>query len=251
MSDDQPKHSPLYEAHVSAGATMAVEEGWEMPARYGDARAEAAAARSSAALADVTHWGRIRIRGDGSGGLLARLCGPEVQAQEDDTVRPCVLRKADGAAVAARLLRLEDYWLVLTSPKDRLAVLELLFATAQSCEAASGGSSGGSNGGSVRVDDQTGKTAMLAVLGPRAPACLDAFLPIKVGGIADGSAKSGSVVVAKYVALRSDLGDLWRMEVVLPNMLAAAAWRFITQKAGDNALVPIGTEAMEMLGGEG
>jgi aminomethyltransferase len=248
MSTNGPFRSPLHDLHVAAGAAMTADAGWEMPARYGDAQAEASAARQDAAVADVTHWGRIRIRGQGAVELLGQLLEADVSRQEDDTVRPVTpLDSADQPLDRSRLVRLEDMWLLVTSPAARAHVLEEATGIGATLD--------------VKVDDQTEKTAMIACLGPQAAGRLDTVLPITVSDMADASARTGSVLIAKYIALRSDLGGIasapggsqappvWRMEVILPAMLAGRAWRFITEKAGANHIAPIGTEAMAMLVG--
>jgi aminomethyltransferase len=247
MSNAPLLRSPLYDLHVAAGAAMTAEAGWEVPARYGDARAEAGQARQGAAVADVTPAGRVRIRGDGAGRAVEKLCGAESLRQEDDTVRPVTLRDASGGVLgAARLLRLEDFWLVLTSPAGRQAAVAAAAEIGSATDAS--------------VDDQTEKTAMIACLGPRSAELLDSVLPVRVSDLPDGGARTGSLLIAKYIVLRSDLRGaapgapqsppLWRMEVILPAMLAGKAWRFITEKAGDNRIAPCGSEAMAMLQGE-
>lgn len=229
--------SPLYDDHVSSGAVMAEEAGWEIPLHYGDPAAEAARARAAAGVADVTHLGRIRVRGDGAGDLVGRLCGDGALRQEDDTVRPVIVRDAGGRTLdTARLVRLEGMWLLLTSPAGRTKVLAYAAEAAAATEA--------------KADDQTDKTVMIAVVGPLAAGVLDAVLPIRISDMADGAARTGSVIVARYIALRSDIGSLWRMEVILPTMLAGRAWRFITEKAGPNRIAPCGWAAMKLLQGE-
>ena len=47
-------------------------------------------------------------------------------------------------------------------------------------------------------------------------------------------------MIAKYVAMRTNDTGLWGLAVVLPNLLSGKAWDFITAKAGENAVVPLG-----------
>jgi len=272
MNERDLLHSPLYDLHVAAGAVMKTADGWELPAHYGDARSEAAAARQSAVVADVSHWGRIRVRGGGAAELLVRLGAADAPRQEDDTVRRVDLLDAAGTILdRARVARLEDMWLLVTTPSGRTKVLARAIDLAADLDA--------------KVDDQTQKTAMIACLGPQGATRLDAVLPITVSDLPDGAARAGSVLIARYIVLRSDIGAdvgragsgpedrvlhaegrgdaprvqpapegaklhalrIWRMEVILPALLAGKAWRFITQKAAAQRMAPIGTEAMEML----
>ena len=54
-------------------------------------------------------------------------------------------------------------------------------------------------------------------------------------------------MLAAYSVVRTAYMGLWALEVTLANMFAAKAWRFITDKAGDDAVAPAGLVAREVL----
>ena len=62
------KHSPLDEKHKSLGAKMADFGGWEMPIEYpgGGVLAEHDAVRTRVGIFDVSHLGKISIKGNGA-----------------------------------------------------------------------------------------------------------------------------------------------------------------------------------------
>jgi len=224
----------LHDKHLAAGAEMSVCDGWEMPRSYGDPAGEYRALHERAAVTDLSCVGRIRIRGDGALDLLEHLCTADVTRQEDDTAVYTLLCNEGGGIVDhGFVLRLDGYWLLTCSPGRREAVLGHLLARAEAFGA--------------KVDDQTLKTSMLAVVGPAAGAILDAVLPQRTSGLARGAVKAGSMLVARYVAMRAGATRLWSLEVMLPNMLTGAAWGFITKKAQANALPPAGLAAREAL----
>ena len=234
MSEHTEPRSALYDRHVAAGAVMVDVAGWSMPRHYGDPAAEARALRERAGVFDLSHHGRIRIRGDGALNLLERTCGEEIGGQEDDTARIVTVR--DGAAGeldTGRLIRLESFWVLVTAPERRPAVLAALEPLAEEMDA--------------KADDQTFKTTMIGVAGPRAADILDAVLPFRASDIAKGEVKFGSLMIARYIAERLDVAGLWGVRVQVPNMVAGQAWRFITEKAGQNALSPVGLEALGAL----
>ncbi|MBI4200943.1 MAG: glycine cleavage system aminomethyltransferase GcvT [Chloroflexi bacterium] len=68
----------LYETHVSLGAKMVPFAGWEMPIQYQGILAEARAVRSSSGLFDVSHMGRIWVRGLEASALLDWLVTADV-----------------------------------------------------------------------------------------------------------------------------------------------------------------------------
>ena len=56
--------TPLYEAHVEAGARMVEFAGWELPVQYliGTVT-EHHATRNSVGLFDISHMGQVRVSG--------------------------------------------------------------------------------------------------------------------------------------------------------------------------------------------
>ena len=56
--------TPLRQLEESLGASFGEFAGWEMPMSYGNYRVEHMAVRESAAFFDLTHMGRLRIRGE-------------------------------------------------------------------------------------------------------------------------------------------------------------------------------------------
>jgi len=224
----------LHGLHVAAGAKLTCEAGWEMPLAFASALEEVSAVRSRAGVFDLSHMGRIRIRGDGALELLERTCTADVAHQEDDTSLPTLLCNERGGIIDyARLIRLSSFWVLLTSPLCRPKVLEHLQSLGEPLGA--------------KVDDQTPKTTMLGVSGPEAPKLLDAVLPFKASVLGAGQVLFGTLMVARYIAERADFTGLWGVRVSIPNMLAGQAWRFITEKAGDNRLPPAGLGAAEVL----
>ena len=61
------KQSPLHDRHVAAGAKLAEFGGWEMPLEYPTGvLKEHAAVRGSVGLFDVSHLGKLVVRGEGA-----------------------------------------------------------------------------------------------------------------------------------------------------------------------------------------
>ncbi len=226
--------TPLLDKHRAAGAHLAQEALWQMPLRYRGALEEVHEIRTRAGIFDVTHTGRIRVRGDGALDLMERVCTADVARQEDDTAVATPLCNAAGGIMdLCHLLRLEDSWLVLTSPDNRHKILDHLESLAE--------------GHGAKVDDQTEKTVMLSIAGPRAAGMLDCVLPEKVSAMAPLACKTGSFLVARYIVARiSDCGE-WGLYVVLPNLFAGQAWRFITERAGENIIAPAGLAARDVM----
>jgi len=230
----EPLKLPLDSAHRGLGATMGHEGGWEVPLSYTGPLVEAAETRRLAGVFDISHVGRIRIRGADALALVEKLCTSDVVHQEDDTAACTLLLNESGGILAdAIVARLEGFWLITTDPCNRDKVLAHATGVCQ--------------GMSAKVDDQTEKGAMLAVTGSAAREVLDAILPEKPGDLPDGAAKIGSMMIARYIIIRKSFTGMWGLEVILPKMFIAKAWRFITENAGDKCLKPAGMAARDIL----
>ena len=57
------RHTPLYDAHVAAGARLVAFAGWEMPVQYAGVGPEHRAVREDCGVFDVSHMGEIETEG--------------------------------------------------------------------------------------------------------------------------------------------------------------------------------------------
>lgn len=70
--------TPLYGAHLAAGATMVDFGGWEMPLHYGSQVAEHHAVRTGAGMFDVSHMRAVDLAGPDAEALLRRVLANDV-----------------------------------------------------------------------------------------------------------------------------------------------------------------------------
>jgi aminomethyltransferase len=72
------KRTPLYDAHVAAGAKMVDFAGWDMPIHYGSQLEEHHIVRRDAGMFDVSHMRAVDVVGCDAQGWLRRLLGNDV-----------------------------------------------------------------------------------------------------------------------------------------------------------------------------
>ena len=72
------KHTPLYNAHVAAGARMVDFGGWEMPINYGSQIEEHHKVRQAAGMFDVSHMTVVDINGAQARQFLSYLLANDV-----------------------------------------------------------------------------------------------------------------------------------------------------------------------------
>lgn len=77
--DETLKRTPLYAAHLEAGAKLVPFAGWEMPIQYTGIREEHLAVRSAVGIFDVSHMGQVVISGHQALERVQRLVTSDVR----------------------------------------------------------------------------------------------------------------------------------------------------------------------------
>ncbi|MDH4023285.1 MAG: glycine cleavage system aminomethyltransferase GcvT [Gammaproteobacteria bacterium] len=90
--------TPLYEAHVAAGARMVDFGGWDMPLHYASALAEHHAVRKSCGIFDVSHMTVVDVIGPDATAFLKRLLANDIGKlrQPGQGLYSCMLNDAGG-----------------------------------------------------------------------------------------------------------------------------------------------------------
>ncbi|AZS19767.1 MULTISPECIES: glycine cleavage system aminomethyltransferase GcvT [unclassified Caulobacter] len=100
VSDQDLKKTPLYDAHVAAGARMVPFAGYSMPVQYKDGvLKEHLWTREHAGLFDVSHMGQARIRGENPAKSFEKVVSADYQGLKAGKQRYGVLLNAEGGIV--------------------------------------------------------------------------------------------------------------------------------------------------------
>jgi aminomethyltransferase len=150
------KRTPLYQAHVEAGAKLVDFAGWEMPVQYEGIRQEHLAVRSGCGVFDVSHMGEIETEGPQAAELLQRLLSNDVSKLDVGGAQySCLCREDGGVLDDLFTYRLGDHhFLTVTNAANHERDLEWFRQHADGFEA--------------DVHDRIDDYAMLAVQGPEA-----------------------------------------------------------------------------------
>ncbi|HEX6390781.1 MAG TPA: glycine cleavage system protein T, partial [Solirubrobacteraceae bacterium] len=165
-SDTALLRTPLYDAHVAAGAKLVPFAGWEMPVQYGGIREEHLAVRGSCGVFDVSHMGEIETFGPQALDFLQRILSNDVSKLEVGGAQYSVLCRTDGGVLDDLFTyRLgPERYLTVTNAANHAKDLAWFRSHAESFD--------------VTVADSAAAFAMLAVQGPQAREI--------VAGLADG-----------------------------------------------------------------
>lgn len=106
------KKTPLYQAHVDAGAKMVDFGGWDMPIHYGSQLDEHRLVRRDAGMFDVSHMRIVDLDGGGAGALLRRVLANNVDKLKSPgkALYTCMLNPEGGIIDDLIAYRMRDDW---------------------------------------------------------------------------------------------------------------------------------------------
>ncbi len=212
------RRTSLFDTHAALGARMVPFAGWEMPVQYGGILAEARAVRSGAGLFDVSHMGRLEIRGADAAEFLSRVLSVDVPKLRRRRARYNVICDERGGIIDDCIVyRLgEDRFLVIPNASNTDAVLDWF--------------SRWGAGLSFEIANVTSETAMIAHQGPGAAAML--------GGLTDHDLEemriytAAETVVAGSEALLARTGYTGEdgFEVIVAAGDAPSVWAALSER---------------------
>jgi aminomethyltransferase len=154
--------TPLHKFHAEHGASFVDFAGWQMPIRYGSIHEEHRQVRTSGGLFDVSHMGRIRLKGLHARRLLERVLTRRISDMKPLRCRYSLVCNEQGGTLDDVIVyRFESDWLVVCNASNRVAILEHLQRHGA--------------GKSVTIEDQTTTTAMVALQGPAVMDMIERF----------------------------------------------------------------------------
>ena len=186
MSD--PRLGPLHDRHTALGAGMTDFGGWLMPLDYGSVVAEHRAVREGCGVFDVSHLGRVVVRGDGADDCVARVLTNDVAALPPGRAHYSLCLDDEGGIVDDVLVyRLQGGWsdglLVVPNAANAVEVIRRLRGAAA---------------GTVEIRDVQDELACLAVQGPRSAEVVEAVgIPVASYGYLDCFDMAGAGVIAR------------------------------------------------------
>ncbi len=223
-----PARTPLYDAHLEAGAKMVEFAGWELPIRYGSLVEEHQAVRQRAGMFDVSHMTVVDLQGCGARGALRRLLANDVDKirEPGQAIYGCMLDHSGGIIDDLITYRIEDdFYRLVVNAATREA--DLAWIREQLAE---------EDVEIVERDD----LAMIAVQGPESVAHVVEVLGAqRVEQLKPfRSTSHGDFFIARTGYTGED-----GCEIILPGDLAAPLWR----KFIERGVVPCGLGARDSL----
>lgn len=232
-----PEHlSSLYRRHLSLGAQMIDEGGWQRPGRYTSATEEATVLLLAVGLCDISPVHKLLLEGDGVG---------NVEVGSFPTIAPEVgIVDLGGGMPMCRLAADRLLVLLQTSlPEGGLQMTRRFLA--------------GQIEGSGYLTDLTAELTGMCLAGPRSPNVLGKLTDLDLSHGANlymngGACGETSLLGVPAILVRYD----WLLSmpchcIFVPHDSGEFAWDALTQAGAQEGLKPVGIEALRFLDDSG
>lgn len=229
--DDALRHSPLEPAHQELGAKLGPFGGWLMPIEYEGVLAEHRAVRERVGLFDLSHLGKVDVRGAGALGALQRTLSNDLAKVEVGRAQyNLVLNERGGVDEDLIVYRLtEDRWFVVPNASNTDRVVARLSDTA----------------GADAVEPHP-TWCFLGVQGPRALETVGTRFPeaadLRFMGCVEGSFDGVPIVLTRS-GYTGELG----YELFGPPDIAGAMWDEMAEAGAAFGIEPCGLGARDVL----
>ncbi|MFT3685865.1 MAG: glycine cleavage system aminomethyltransferase GcvT [Phycisphaerales bacterium] len=236
--------TPLHDFHNKYGANMVPYAGWEMPLFYKlpglGITGEHIQCRTSGGFFDVSHMGRLKVNGRQAGKFLERVCTRRIRDMKQGQCRYSLVCNPQGGihddVIVYRMD--EDDFLVVVNAANREKIIAH-FAAVKTAE-----------NFIVNVEDNTLKTAMVAVQGPKV---IDFISKVsrEIPTLKRYTFTVKNLLIAKLVVSRTGYTGEDGVEVILPAGMVGMAMSMLMKDidpSKEGALVrPCGLGARDTL----
>ncbi len=232
-TDSQLRRPALHERHKALGAKFAEFGGWEMPLEYVGVVKEHTAVREAVGVFDVSHLGKVVLRGPGAAEFVnATLTNDLAKIEPGKAQYTLCCDPATGGIVDDLIVYLHsgEHLLLMPNAANTAAVVGMLEA-----EVPEG----------VVIEDQHESRAVLAVQGPRSEQVVDAVgLPTGHDYMSFVEADfQGATVTVCRTGYTGEHG----YELVVPNEVAGALWDALFAAGEEHGITACGLGARDTL----
>lgn len=227
------RRTPLHATQAALGARFVDFAGWDMPVQFAGAADEHRAVRERSGLFDVSHMGRVELRGPRAADVCQLLTVNDVRRLADGAAQYSVLCDERGGVlddvIVVRLAA--DRWLLVVNAANTESDVTWIRAHA----------------GGAEVVDRSAETALLALQGPDAVAVLAGLTDAPIATLASFHAADVQVAGRRALVSRTGYTGEDGFEIMLPGDDAAAVWDAVLAAARPRGGMPAGLAARDTL----
>ena len=231
--------TPLHDWHAAHEGRMVDFAGWSMPVQYRSIVAEHEATRNAAALFDVSHMGRLRFAGSGSGEFLERMLTRRTSDMKPGRVRYSLMTNDAGNVLDDVLIyRLHPQgsapdWLLVVNAGNR----EKIVSWVRQHFPPTG----------VEFHDQSNETAMIAVQGPKAIDLASPLVRVEIGRLPNYGAAVTKIAGKEAVVSRTGYTGEDGCEIILDADEAVGLWEQLLAAGQSQGVMAAGLGARDTL----
>ena len=234
--------TPLFDWHIDHGGRMVEFGGWEMPVQYSSILEEHHAVRKAAGLFDISHMGRLTFRGTDSLKLLNHILTCRVDNLVDEQIRYGLVCNTTGGILDDVLVNRIDsnsFGLVVNA-SNREKIVNWINQQIGNLSSDSGRLD-------VLFEDQTSKTAMLAIQGPHSQSLVKSVTDVDVTSMRYYTGRA--IVFGGVHAFVSRTGYTGEdgFELILPSEKARSIWESFIAAGKSLNLKPCGLGCRDTL----
>jgi len=227
------KLTPFHDRHVAAGGRMVDFAGYDLPVQFHGIIPEHIRVRTTVGVFDVSHMGRIEVRGRDALAFINRMTTSDASKLAVNQAQYSVLCYPDGGIVDDLVVyRLEGHYLLVVNgannAKDTAWLKEHL-------------------SGDVKLDNVTDEQAQLAIQGPKAEAVMQKVCSVPLTPVGFYWAAPCEVAGVKALVSRTGYTGEDGFEAYFPAEGALKVWDAIFAAGSEFDIEPIGLGARDTL----
>ena len=229
------KRTPLYEAHVKAGAKIVEFGGWEMPIQYTGIIEEHKACRNAAGIFDVSHMGEIDVQGPEALKLVNKLITNDASRLHLKQVLYSPMCYENGGVVDDLLVykMAEDHYYIVVNASNTDKDYDWFLENAKGMD--------------VRVENISAQTMQIAIQGPQAESILQQLTATDLAKIKYYWFDYGQVDGVDGIISRTGYTGEDGFEIYAKPEFALQLWDKICAAGKGAGLVPVGLGARDTL----
>lgn len=232
------KKTPLYERHVSLGATIIDFGGWAMPVQYTTVMEEHKATRQIAGIFDICHMGEIEVKGAHAYDLLQRVMSRDLEKQKIGQMKLSAITTIQGGIIDdVTIYRLaEDHFIVVTNAVTKEKDLTWLLNIRDEMRWFEG-----------EIRDLSDEIGKVDLQGPRASAILNEITEDDLDRLAFYHFIRTKIVGVSAVISRSGYTGEDGFEIYVPSKRIPEIWDTLLMVGDPIGLKPAGLGARDTL----
>lgn len=229
----EPKKTPLYNAHIRAGARMIDFGGWLMPVYYRGIVEEHKKVRQEVGLFDLCHMGEVKIFGSRALEFLQKITTNDVSTLAIGQAQYTLLCYPDGGIVDDILVcKTEDGYFLVLNASNTAKDIEWIRSHAEE---------------GVEIKDMSPETALLAIQGPDSAALLSQLTKVDLDKVYYYQFTSGRVADVDCLISRTGYTGEDGFELFFGHTHSETLWKALLSAGSAYNIEPIGLGARDTL----